>query len=117
MIAIEVLSLVIQKVPCSEALLDSLPILLKIVLLRTTDTNTRVRKRSVEVINQVWETPLNKKSNETSSQLLAAVITDQALSDKAIIGRLGIFIKKALLIDTEELSKRPLNLILGKDYE
>lgn len=43
---------------------------------------------------------------------------DPTHGEKAIIGRLGLFIKKALLIESsQDLSKKPLQLILGKDYE
>lgn len=50
--------------------------------------------------------------------MIAQVLTDPALSEKAIIGRLGLFIKKALLIESaQDISKKPLQLILGKDYE
>lgn len=39
-------------------------------------------------------------------------------SEKAIVGRLGLFIKKAALIESsEDLSQKPLQLIVGKDYE
>jgi len=49
---------------------------------------------------------------------VANVLCDQSLNEKAIIGRLGLLIKKALLIESkEDMSKKPLLLILGKDYE
>lgn len=51
LIAVEVVLSFILKVPSSEAVLDALPGFLQNVVLRTTDTNTRVRKRSVEVVN------------------------------------------------------------------
>ena len=63
LIAVEVLSLFVAKVQTSEALLDALQNLIQTVVSRTTDTNTRVRKRSVDVINQIWEIQLNKKAN------------------------------------------------------
>ena len=50
--------------------------------------------------------------------MVAKVLCDPALSEKAIVGRLGLFIKKALLIESsQDISKKPLQLILGKDYE
>lgn len=50
--------------------------------------------------------------------MVANVLCDAALQEKAIVGRIGLFIKKALLIDSaQDISKKPLNLILGKDYE
>ena len=46
------------------------------------------------------------------------MICDSNLGEKAIIGRLGLFIKKAMLIETaDDLNKKPLNFIIGKDYE
>lgn len=46
------------------------------------------------------------------------MICDSSLGDRAIVGRLGLFVKKALQIESkDDLRKRPLNLILGKDYE
>ena len=107
--AVEVVSVFIKKVANSEAVLDALPSLLQTVVLRTTDTNTRIRKRSVDVVNQIWEVQLNKKSNENASQIVANVLCDPLLNEKAIIGRLGLFIKKALLIESkEDISKKPL---------
>ena len=81
-------------------MLDALPQLLQSVVLRTTDTNTRVRKRSVDLINQVWDISLNKKANLTASQIVANVLCDPALNEKAIVGRLGLFIKKTMLIES-----------------
>ena len=50
--------------------------------------------------------------------MIAAVICDSNLSEKAIVGRLGLFIKKAMLIEgKDDLNKKPMHLILGKDYE
>lgn len=45
-------------------------------------------------------------------------MTDSSLQEKAIVGRLGLFIKKALLVDSgEDLNKRAHQQIMGKDYE
>ena len=45
----------------------------------------------------------------TASQMIANGLCDSALNEKAIIGRLGMFIKKAMLIETkEDISRRPL---------
>ncbi len=118
LIAVEVVLSFLLKVTGSEAVLDSFTSLMQSVVLRTTDTNTRVRKRSVEVIVQVWDLTLNKKATLTAGQMIAAILCDASLSEKAIIGRLGLFIKKALLIETkEDIGKKPLHLMLGKDYE
>ena len=40
--------------------------------------------------------------------MIAEVIMDSSLQDKSIVGRLGLFIKRASLIESaEDLSKRP----------
>jgi hypothetical protein len=96
LVAIDVASVFLEKTLQSEAILDSLPALLKAVVVRTTDTNTRVRKRSIELVNQVWDSQFHKQSDMNSSQLIATVLTDSSLQEKAIVGRLGLFIKKAL---------------------
>ena len=44
-------SIFLQKTIESEVVVDSISGIVKAVVLRTTDTNTRVRKRSVELIN------------------------------------------------------------------
>ena len=38
-----------------ESVMESLTTLLRAIALRTTDTNTRVRKKSIDLINQVWD--------------------------------------------------------------
>ena len=52
--AIDVAQALFTKALFTEVVLGSLSSLVKPVILRTTDTNTRIRKRSVELINQIW---------------------------------------------------------------
>lgn len=54
LMAIEVGQVFFQKLLYTEIVMGSLSTLLKAVVLRTTDTNTRVRKKSVDLINQIW---------------------------------------------------------------
>jgi hypothetical protein len=50
--------------------------------------------------------------------MVANILCEPSLNDKAIVGRIGILIKKALLIETkEDISKKPIQVILGRDYE
>ena len=87
-----------------------MPNLIQTVVLRTTDTNTRVRKRSIDVINQLWEITLNRKANLSASQMVANCLCDAQLSEKAIVGRLGLFIKKAMLIESaDDMSKKSVS--------
>ena len=52
------------------------------------------------------------------SAMVADVLTDPSLQDKAIAGRLGLFIKKAMMVESgQDLSKRSHKSLLGKDYE
>ena len=51
LIAMESTSVFLKKAIASEIVLDFIPGLIKSIVLKTTDTNTRVRKRSVELIN------------------------------------------------------------------
>lgn len=52
--AVDVAQALFTKSLFSEVVLGSLSSLVKPVVLRATDTNTRIRKRSVELINQIW---------------------------------------------------------------
>ena len=49
--AVETASIFFSKALFSECVLGSLQALIKPVVLKSTDTNTRVRKRSVDLIN------------------------------------------------------------------
>ena len=118
-VAIQVASVFLARTLEFEIVMDSLPSIIKAVTLHTTDTNTRVRKKSVDLINQIWESNVNpqtgasnvmsgsKKTHETSiSNIIANVLTDTQLGEKAIIGRLGLFIKKCMNIESgEDLNK------------
>ena len=50
--------------------------------------------------------------------MIAAVLCDSQLQEKAIVGRISLFIKKSMMIESgEEFTKRAFKMILGKDYE
>lgn len=114
-----------------EIVMDSLPSMVKSIILHTTDTNTRVRKKSVDLINQIWEssattnsgvsnlmTGAKKVADNSISNIIATVLVDSQLGEKAIIGRLGLFIKKCMNIESgEDLNKQAHQQILGRDYE
>lgn len=99
-------------------------------MLRTTDTNTRVRKKSIDLVNQIWDsngissavsvikTGQKMRDHDSISLMIANVLCDTQLSEKAIVGRISLFIKKSMMIESgEELNKRAFKMILGKDYE
>jgi len=54
LLAVQVASSFFPKTLNSETLLGSLQGLIEPIVLRTSDTNTRIRKKSVDLINQIW---------------------------------------------------------------
>ena len=51
-------------------------------------------------------------------QIIAQVICDPQNGEKAIIGWLGLFIKRASSVDgAKDLATKPLQMVLGKNYE
>ena len=49
---------------------------------------------------------------------IASVLCDSALQDKAIVGRISLFIKKSLMIESgDELTKNAFKMVIGRDYE
>lgn len=132
LVAIQVASVFLAKTLNVEVVTESLPSLLKSVVLRTTDTNTRVRKKSIDLVFQIWDHNTNKAGatgsiqpsgtkleNEHSiSVTIANVLCEPSLHDKAIVGRLSLFIKKAMMVESgEDLNKKAHKMILGRDYE
>ena len=136
--AVQVASLFFAKALGSETVLGSLQGLVQPVVLRTTDTNTRVRKKSVDLIYQIWEFKPSQAGDRlkfgavrdsqdgtgagmkvgTIGQIVATTICDPQLGEKSIVGRLGLFVKRAQQIDAvKDLAQRPILMILGKNYE
>jgi len=97
LMAVDVARVLFQKALFSESVLGSLSSLVKAIVLRTTDSNTRVRKHSVDIINQIWSQsdPRMSDKKDTISTTIASILVDSSLQEKAIIGRLGLFIKRA----------------------
>ena len=131
-VAVQVASVFLARTLEFEIVMDSLPSMVKSIVLHTTDTNTRVRKKSVDLINQIWESNTNasggvsnlmtgaakKVADNSISNIIATVLVDSQLGEKAIIGRLGLFIKKCMNIESgEDLNKQAHQQILGRDYE
>ena len=117
MVAIQVASVFLEKTLHLETVKEALQSYIKAIVLHTTDTNTRVRKKSIDLINQLWSFEVNKSSaginggkgseELSTSALIASVLMDSTLNEKAIVGRLGLFIKKTLLIESiEDLNKK-----------
>eukprot|EP00351_Strombidinopsis_sp_SopsisLIS2011_P006586 CAMPEP_0116889404 /NCGR_PEP_ID=MMETSP0463-20121206/24863_1 /TAXON_ID=181622 /ORGANISM="Strombidinopsis sp, Strain SopsisLIS2011" /LENGTH=123 /DNA_ID=CAMNT_0004556009 /DNA_START=2015 /DNA_END=2386 /DNA_ORIENTATION=- len=98
LIAMQVATVFFKKALSHEIVIGSLQSLIKAIVLRTTDTNTRVRKKSVDLINQIWDSKislskltgdmndaglnqgsLDSEKVESVSQLIASVLCDSQL--------------------------------------
>ena len=55
LLTVQVVSVFFGRALESDVVSGSLSSLVLPIILRTTDTNTRVRKKSVELINQIWD--------------------------------------------------------------
>ena len=55
LIGVQTASVFLKKAMHYENVMESLPTLLKAIALRSTDTNTRVRKKSIDLVNQIWD--------------------------------------------------------------
>lgn len=55
LLTVEIAGVFFQQTLVSEVVLGSLSGLLAPIVLRTTDTNTRIRKKSVDLIYQIWD--------------------------------------------------------------
>ena len=51
LIGVQTASVFLQKTLTNENVMEALPTLLRAIVLRTTDTNTRVRKKSIDLVN------------------------------------------------------------------
>ena len=55
LVGVQTASVFLQKSLNYESVVEALPTLLRAIILRTTDTNTRVRKKSIDLVNQIWD--------------------------------------------------------------
>ena len=62
--AVEVAQVFFSRVLFTDMVMNSLQNLVRPLILKTTDTNTRVRKKSVDLINQIWDTQPPSQGNK-----------------------------------------------------
>ena len=78
----QVASVFLPKTLEFEIVMDSLPSLVKSIVLHTTDTNTRVRKKSVDLINQIWESSSSASGGGVSNLMTGAKkVSDNSISN------------------------------------
>ena len=87
-----------------NALIWNIDVLIQPICLRTNDANTRVRKKSVEVILKLWDNSFNNINHKYSSFMqdsdssvsckIAEMRMNLKLGEKAILGSLFVFAKR-----------------------
>lgn len=89
LLAIEAASLFFKYAIDTDVVRGSLQCLITSILLRTTDTNTRIRKRSVDLINQIWDHKpgQNKKSGGSIGDKLKFTNARDSLDNQNSEGR------------------------------
>lgn len=114
LVAVDATHYFFLKTLANPIVMTNLESLIEPIIMRTTDTNTRVRKKSVDLVFQVWNTKpkgqaemnaifgsKEQASNQSAPKIenigsiMASVICNPDIGEKSIIGRLGLFIKRA----------------------
>lgn len=108
-----------------EILIASIDTLVQPLSLHTNDTNTRVRKKSTEVILELWDNSfknINQKytsymqdSDTSVSAKIASVLMDSKLGEKSIVGRINVYSKR--LQDLTVTDSENANQMLGKPHQ
>jgi len=132
LIAIDVVNLFFYKCLNKnyDLLISNIDDLIQPISLRTNDTNTRVRKKSSEVILELWNNCINNinhkyvsyiQDSETSvSSKIASMLINTKLGEKSILGRLYVFSKRIndLCSSNNEngAASKPHQVLLGANY-
>ena len=115
-----------------DILINSIDSLVQPITLRTNDTNTRVRKKSIEVILNLWNNSFNNinqkycqfmQDSETSAPCkIASLLMDSKQGEKAIIGRISLYSQRLQYMTTKhdentiDASNKPHQVLLGANY-
>lgn len=135
LVAIDVVSLFFNRCLARnyEILINSLDTLIQPISLKTNDTNTRVRKKSTEVILDLWDNSfknINQKfssmmqDSETSvSSKIAILLMDAKQGEKGIVGRINAYSQRLQFLTGEndenkesDLKTKPHQVLLGANY-
>lgn len=115
-----------------DVLINSIDSLVQPLSLHSNDTNTRVRKKSSEVILDLWNNSfrnINQKyasfmqdSDTSVSSKIALILMDSKLGEKSVIGRMNVFSKRLQDLavanndNTNEILSKPHQVLLGANY-
>ena len=115
-----------------DVLISNIDALIQPICLRTNDTNTRVRKKSIEVILELWDNSFNNINQKYSSYMqdsdssisckIADMLMNSKLGEKAILGRLSVYAKRIQDLanssndDRSEMTSKPHQVLLGSNY-
>lgn len=116
-----------------DVLMSTLDSMVQPISLRTNDTNTRVKNKSIDVILELWMnciTNINQKymmflqdSDTSISAKISNVLMDSKQGEKSIQGRLNTYSRRIqnLLTSDEEgtfsLTSKPHQVLLGSNYK
>ena len=115
-----------------DVLINSIDSLVQPLSLHSNDTNTRVRKKSSEVILDLWNNSfrnINQKyasfmqdSDTSVSSKIALILMDSKLGEKSVIGRMNVFSKRLQDLavanndNNNEILSKPHQVLLGANY-
>ena len=134
LVAVEVVSsfFKIWLIKNYDILINTLDSLVQPISLRTNDTNTRVKNKSIDTILELWKnwfTNINQKyiqymqDSETSvSSKISWILMDSKQGDKSIQGRINVYSRRIQdIINLDETYKtnlisKPHQVLLGANY-
>jgi len=116
-----------------DILINSVDSLIQPITLRTNDTNTRVRKKSLEVILNLWNDSFNninqkyssfmQDSDTSVSSKIASLLMDSKQGEKAIVGRIHVYSQRLQSLSGKkeegkvDSSSKPHQVLLGANYQ
>ena len=115
-----------------DVLISNIDALIQPICLKSNDANTRVRKKSIEVILELWDNWFNninqkyssfmQDSDSSVSSKIAEMLMKSKHGEKAILGRLCVFAKRIQDLanssnnDKDEMTSKPHQVLLGSNY-
>jgi len=116
-----------------DILMSTLDSMVQPISLRTNDTNTRVKNKSIDVILELWMnclTNINQKyiiflqDTDTSiSTKISNILMDSKQGEKSIQGRINTYSRRIQdLVNSDEegsysLTSKPHQVLLGSNYK
>jgi ankyrin repeat protein len=134
LVAVEVVNLFFTRCLARnyDILINTIDSLVQPLTLRTNDTNTRVRKKSTEVILDLWNNSfinINQKyasfmqdSDTSVSSKIASLLMDPKQGEKSVLGRINVYSKRIQDLantndeNNKDILNKPHQVLLGANY-